>query len=456
MGHGLESTGARSGRALRWCAPVFGPPTRGLRSAAIGAMATLLLAPLVALSAPASGATKSSTPIVVGGDSSLALNPGLSQGFQAGIYRFNKSGGLDGRKIDYVGTLDDGFSPSVSLTNAQQLVEKDHVMVVAPTDTEASSAATGTFLAQQKIPFIGYAAGAPFVAAPKWGWGVNGFLVAGNIQQFGWNGISALAGHAKSPKDVKIALIGVDLPTAVTGVKELAADAKLNGQTVVYTGNPIPVEGVTNYQPFVQLLVASGANTVYTALGTSQTIGLAAALKQVDWKGFLVSAETYLPGALSQSPSEAEALDGTYVQQGFPSNQDNTPAARQEVKDLEAIGQPPYLQVGTSVGYWSAIVLEQMLRATLKKVGGNPNLVTSATLAKTVNGGFTYTDPIKGGIGTEYFPAEESVPTGCQEFLKTVGTSYKIVVPYNCQPVVNVFTGAIISDKTGKPTGKKA
>jgi hypothetical protein len=28
-----------------------------------------------------------------------ALEPGMAQGFQAGIYRFNKAGGLDGRMI---------------------------------------------------------------------------------------------------------------------------------------------------------------------------------------------------------------------------------------------------------------------------------------------------------------------------------------------------------------------
>ena len=67
------------------------------------------------------GATTSSIPIVVGGDGDLATSAGVAGGFTAGIYRFNKTGGLDGRKIKFTGFLDDGFSPATNLSNAQQL-----------------------------------------------------------------------------------------------------------------------------------------------------------------------------------------------------------------------------------------------------------------------------------------------------------------------------------------------
>src|SRR5665213_2347687 len=158
MGRGLGSRGSRGASAHR-----------RVRVAAVGGIAALLLAPLIAIPTPASAATKSSTPILVGGDSSNAENPGLAAGFEAGIYRFNKAGGLDGRKLKFVGSLDDQFSTATSLTNAQQLVERDHVMVVAPVDTAVPSGGTGTFLAEQKVPFIGFAASAPFGSAPKWG-----------------------------------------------------------------------------------------------------------------------------------------------------------------------------------------------------------------------------------------------------------------------------------------------
>src|SRR3984957_11122160 len=73
--------------------------------------------------AGADPAATSTTPIVIGGDGYLAISAGVAQGFEAGIYRFNKAGGLDGRKIKFEGFLDDAFNPSTNLSNAQQLVE---------------------------------------------------------------------------------------------------------------------------------------------------------------------------------------------------------------------------------------------------------------------------------------------------------------------------------------------
>src|SRR5271167_1588276 len=43
---------------------------------------------------PAGAATKDTTPIVVGGDGDLSISAGVTQGFNAGIYQFNKAGGL--------------------------------------------------------------------------------------------------------------------------------------------------------------------------------------------------------------------------------------------------------------------------------------------------------------------------------------------------------------------------
>ena len=81
---------------------------------------------------PAGAATKDTTPIVVGGDGDLSISAGVTQGFDAGIYRFNKAGGLDGRKIQYLGFQDDAFNPATNLSNAQELVNSKHVFAIAP------------------------------------------------------------------------------------------------------------------------------------------------------------------------------------------------------------------------------------------------------------------------------------------------------------------------------------
>jgi ABC-type branched-subunit amino acid transport system substrate-binding protein len=399
--------------------------------------------------APASAAT-SATPIIVGGDGDASLNAGAAQGFEAGIYRFNKAGGLDGRKIDYVGFLDDAFNPQDALTNAQELVQDKHAMFVAPLVSDVATASTGDFLAGAKVPFLGWAESSPFQAEPTWGFGIDGLLVNPAVEMRSQSQYLAVTGDTKDPSKFKLAYIGVDYATAITGVQALAGVSKYLGMKVVLVDDTVPVIGSVNYAPYVQAVLSSGANAVYEALGTADAVAFAAALHAGGYKGIIINSVTYMPGALASDPSAKSALQGVYVANTFPANENDTPGVKQAEKDLRSTGQPPYLTTGVSIGYWSAIVLEQMLRATLQKVGGNPNLVTGAALQKMVNGGFVYTDPIAGGIGTEYFPAAEHVPNGCSTLLQTAGAGFKVVAPYQCLGDVNVVKDKMVDIKTGK------
>jgi hypothetical protein len=178
---------------------------------------------------------------------------------------------------------------------------------------------------------------------------------------------------------------------------------------------------------------------------------MSAALKAAGFKGTITNGVTYFPGQLASQPSEASALDGVVVQDEFPADENKSPATQQALKDLESVGQQPYLTSGVSVGYWSAIVLEQMLRATLARVGGNPNDVTGASMEATVNSGhFNFTAPLKGGVTTMYFPASETIPTGCDTLVQVTGTTYKQLYPYQCTGAVNIADQRIYSPKTGK------
>jgi ABC-type branched-subunit amino acid transport system substrate-binding protein len=400
-----------------------------------------------------SGASGSSAPIVIGGDGDVSLAAGISQGFQAGIVRFNKDGGLDGRKIKFVGFLDDGLNPNSNLTNARQLVENKGVMAIAPFDSEVAGGATGTYLANAKVPFVGWATDPAFSTTPQWGWGINGFQTNYQvIESSSPKQILAAMGDTKTPGNVKLAVIGINYASVITADNNVQAAATMFGMKVVYNKAPIAILGTTNYEPYAQAVVASGANALYEVLGSSDAVGLSAALKAAGWKGSIFNGVTYFPGQLANQPNEQAALNGVFVQNEFPANENKTPAVKQEEKDLTAVGAPPELTSGTSVGYWSAIVLEQMLRATLKSVGGNPNKVTGQTLEKTVNAGFTYTDPIAGGVGTEYFPTAETLPNGCSTMVRVSGSKYVQSSPFQCLPVLLIKTRKQINLKTGKPT----
>ena len=374
---------------------------------------------------PAGAATKDTTPIVVGGDGDLSISAGVTQGFNAGIYRFNKAGGLDGRKIQYLGFQDDAFNPATNLSNAQELVNSKHVFAIAPFVGQSAGAATGTFLDENKVPFLGWSTNAAFDTQPKWGFGINGNQ--GNPAVQGAGGmlqLLAAQGDTKTPSKMKMALIANDLSGAEIANKALAGVASAEGIDVVYQKAVIAAVGTTNYAPYAQALIASGANVVYEVLGATDSVGVAAALHAAGFKGIIVNGVTYYQGDMAaQGASTVQALQGVYVEDEFPANQNGTPAVVQGEKDLKSTGQNPGMTSGTAVGYWTAIVFEQMLRATLAKEGGNPAKVTGATLQQTVAGSnsWVYTDPITGGIGTETFPAAETLPTGCGTLLKTGG-----------------------------------
>jgi hypothetical protein len=77
--------------------------------------------------------------------------------------------------------------------------------------------------------------------------------------------------------------------------------------------------------------------------------------------------------------------------------------------------------------------------------------VNGSTIWSTVSTGYTYKDPIAGGIGTMHFPAVESIPTGCLTTLKVVGKTYKQLVPYSCASgVLNLATDRLYNPKTGR------
>jgi ABC-type branched-subunit amino acid transport system substrate-binding protein len=409
-------------------------------------------------STSAGAATKDTTPIIVGGDGDLSISAGVTQGFEAGIYRFNKAGGLDGRKIQYLGFLDDQFSPATNLSNAQELVNSKHAMVIAPFSGQSAGAATGSFLAEAKVPFIGWSVNAAFEVEPKWGIGINGNQ--GNPAVQGAGGMVQLlqaTGDQSDPSKMKMALIANDLAGAEIANKSLAGVASAEGIDVVYQKAVVAAVGTTNYSPFAQAIISSGANTVYEVLGSADSIGLAAALHSAGFKGVIVNGVTYYQGDLAaQGASTEQALQGVYVEDEFPANQNNTPAVKQGEKDLKAIGQSTGMTSGTAVGYWSAIVLEQALKATLARVGGNPAKVTGAAIQQTVTGSksWSYTDPIAGGIGTETFPADETLPTGCGTLLKTVGTGFKQLEPYKCFYDVNIANNEHLNPLTGKKEAK--
>ena len=412
---------------------------RGIASAAIALSLGASVAGIgtAALAGPASASASTSGPIVVGGVDAGCNFPGTATGCEAGIYRFNKAGGIDGRKIKFDGVLDDQDSPASESTDVQQLVESDHVFAVTPFADDVASTQLTSFLGQNKTPVVGYGVEQAFCES-KWA-----ISVVGCQQSFqGWEttaSIKQIIQASKLPaKKLKVAMEGYDSAPAVTVSQTLGEVWTTLGAKVVINQNNIPITGASSYAPFVQALLATNPNIVFEVTGSAAGVALAAALHAAGYHGIIYNGATYEPAALASEPSVASALKGVYTTNLLPTEYDGTPAVKQELKDLKSIGAAPDVEIGTAVGYWSAQLFIQLLQATKARGAA----LTPANLAETVAKGITIKPTLAGGNGPLTWPFLSDEPEPCNSTVFGAGTTYKLFQKFTCYNDIKVATSA--------------
>jgi ABC-type branched-subunit amino acid transport system substrate-binding protein len=406
----------------------------------------LIGAPLMTLSVcgvaavtPAGTASAStvsaSGPIVVGGVDAGFNFPGTQTGFEARIARFNKAGGLDGRKIKLVSVTDDQDSPSSELSDIQQLIQSDHVFAVTPVADDIFSTTEVDALSQSQTPAIGYGDSQAWCNT-KWAISIVGCQESTD----GWENTASIKqiiqASKKPASDLRVAMEGYDSAPAEQVSKTLGEVWQKEGAKVVLNEGQIPLTGAASQAPFVQDILATDPNVVFEVTGSSAAVALAAALKQAGYKGIIYNGSSYEPSALKTQPSVASALDGVYSTNLLPTAYDGTPAVKQELKDLTAIGAPADIEIGTDAGYWSADLLIQLLEAT--KARGVP--VTPANLAATVAKGITVKPALQGGNGPLSWPLFTNQPQSCNATVQGDGTTYKLTQKFTCYNNVKVAT----------------
>jgi ABC-type branched-subunit amino acid transport system substrate-binding protein len=372
-------------------------------------------------------AAGSSNDIIVEGVAAKADHPGTDTGFQARITRFNNAGGVQGRKVKFLGVQDDASNPSNDLTAVQSIVLKDHVFAVAPVVSTVFLPPSGDFVSQNKIPTLGYGAVPSFCSTNGYFWGY-----AGCQQTTQWNTttgpelLSAATGMKIS--DMKLAIEGLSLQAAVTANTAAAKTFQALGATVVFNKNEVPLLGQnTDYTPFVQGIIASKANMVFEVTDLANSIALAGALKQGGYKGVIFNGTSYLPSQLATQANMQQALDGVYVIVQAPAQEDQSPAIKQEEADLKAIGASTTIDLGTNIGYWVADMFVQLLEQTAKK-----GEITQQSFHDTSMAGVTLNPSMSGGNGPLIFPLYQSQPMPCAALVQAKGNHYVDSVKYTC------------------------
>jgi branched-chain amino acid transport system substrate-binding protein len=377
-----------------------------------------------------------SSEIAIGAISTTSNWPGVGDGAKARFDRANKEGGVNGRKIKFLGERDDGNDPTRNLDIAKSLVQSDKVFAMLNVST-ALLPATSDFLEQEKVPYIGWGF-MPGYCGSKYGFGLNGCL---NGPAFKTPGAEAnlsltepiIKASGKKAADLKVALQCGDDPGGKPGCVQFQFLFEKAGAKVVYNKQDMTQPGpAKDFTPYVSAIMATNPDIVFYGVDFANTVGLASALKAAGFKGLGQSFITYIPGVLETSADLAKSLDGSYANSQFPPQEENTAAITQALADLTASGAKPNFTQGVQLGYWSADILLQMLKA----VGSN---LTPTSFEAKINGGFKYQPPA-GGMGPVSFPGDHVKPTPCAALVKIANAKFEVVSPFACYSSIP-FTG---------------
>lgn len=387
-----------------------------------------------------SGLTRgvTATSVTVGCIQQSADFPGFQQGVQARIARANKTG-VAGRKITLLPCADDTSTQGDVLT-VQRLVNQDNAFAVIGTSLDLTPASTG-FLNSNQVPFIGWGF-TPGFCGTRWGFGWNGCVLGaslppGQIPHGSVQGNLAAAiikASGLPDSQVRLAIQQENSPQGTAGAASYAVAFGAVGAKIVYSKSNFPVSAAgADVTPYVQAVLATNPNIIELGVEFTSVGPLASALRAAGYKGLIYDFVTYVPGLLGSSAQLAAALNGEYINTQIIPQEANTPYVQQELQDMQAIGQPPFLSEGASLGYASAEALVEMLQA----VGSNLN---TQTFDQTINGGsFTSYTGITGGPGQLKWPASHTLAADCAAIMKVSGKSYQVAVPFACYQSVGLF-----------------
>ena len=397
------------------------------RSCAIGAFIGTGLLALASLTLGAGTASAANTsPIIVGGVWSAATYAGADVGAQAAFNAFNAAGGLNGRKIKFIGMQDDGQNETQDITAAKELVNAG-VTAVVPVVTEAWVG--GSVLAKAGIPYFGWG-----ISTGWWG-SNNGFSFVGAVPPSPKDYTSvasvasvfckAVGGNCKGKT---VALVAINNASALESLQLFAAEWKQLGANVVkeVTSIPEPPAVVSDYTPYVQQLMTADngkpPNIVQQVLPPTADIGIISKLNQLGFKGTDFNFSLYDPRAVS-------VAKGSDTLVSFAPWEQDSPAVAQMTQAVNATSSTAIHGQPTEAGYWSAMEFIAAIKQVNKK--GLP--ITSANITKVLNQGWTFSVP--GGTGPASFPGAHKGSGGCDAIVGSNGSKYSVLVPLYCPPL---------------------
>jgi ABC-type branched-subunit amino acid transport system substrate-binding protein len=365
------------------------------------------------------------TEIKVGGLISLSstsgpVNTGMDVGAKVRFDRANAEGGVNGRKIDYVGTRDDGSDAARTATQAQSLVA-DGVFAAVPAVVR-----TGVFadtLCKTATPYFGWGTTSNYCDTTL-GFGITGCLVPDpNGRSLPTTWAMAAESILGGPSGRSVALVGTDTDSAAAGVQLAAKAIKAAGMSVPYAKDPVPAAGLNDTTALVNEIMTAnnGAppDLVIPIVDFSPAIKIVDALRASGYQGKILTPLGYDPRLTG-----LKDLDGTYTLLQWAPSENDSAADQQLRADFAKYAPNEPVGLTAMAGYWAA----DFFLDAVKKTGKD---LTVANLLKTMNGG-DYSYGVTGAVGQTQWPVNHSTTTPCASVVELSGGKYSQTVKLSC------------------------
>ncbi|MEU6419590.1 ABC transporter substrate-binding protein [Streptomyces spiralis] len=355
---------------------------------------------------------------------------GADLGAKAAFMEANAAGGVNGRKIDYIGAEDDHADPAANLSAVRKLVDQDGVFALVPVETYALGGSA--YLQQKNVPFVGWGYLPQFCNNP-YAFGFNGCDQpapgsggSGSPVVFG-----ALAKATGGARGRSVFLFGSDDQVNRQTVAMVNKGAALVGYKVVGTDTTIPQTSVpSDWTPFVHKVMTADHGRppaiVSSMMSTPNNVGLFTALRGAGYRGILTDSISFGPNLLSNRQIN-HAFQGAYVSTPVQTPDSKQPAVQTMKTWLQKAAGTTNLQYtqDMGVGYASAKVFLAILKAAGRDL--TPQSFVKAGAHITIK------NPISGDIS---FPAGRIGTNGCQALTQVRGSQVKQVTDLVCGPLV--------------------
>lgn len=345
-------------------------------------------------------------------------------GVEARLKEANDAGGVNGRKIEFVGAENNNNEPTKDLELVQKLVEQEEVFALLPVMSGTFGA--GDYVVDNEIPMFGYGTN-PAFCNNEVAFGVTGCVTNPSLE-VGSNALGTiLEEHFDGDTDKTVAFIGEDNDAARGGIKLLTASAEDKGYEVVSgeTSLPTPPEVVGDESPFVsKLLKADGGSppdVVYLQATFSGT-KIAAGLQNAGYEGLIIT-PSYSPLLLGQA-----GYTDVWVNAQFGLDPE-VPAVADMLASVEAVKPGAKLSLALVAGYWSADFFIQALEETGEDL-------TVESFLETLNDDFTYS--VEGAVGESTWPANHDQVVPCATLLEVEGDEFVPSIPLTCGENITV------------------